>query len=849
MKRVKILFSLMAFFAIMVSCNKEETDSADGFGMISFRNIGVDADVVSTIVSSRNSDEGGNDGETQKPFDPMEESLKNGFKLSVKAYNETVYACTDYDKFINGECENIELRAGKYTVVADLGSSDVEGFNEPFYSGSKDIQLKKGENENVDIECKLANSILKINYTDAFKEYFSAYSTSVVTSKGNNVEYAQDEERGAYLSSGEIIVYVNAKKTGGNEAKFNVGKYTLKPQYEYALTLDVDAGNAVMTVTFSENINEEPIKINVSDEAFNAYPPYMTGEGIVSGEEINTVEGVSPDEALRVLINAEAEIASCVMTTKSEYLTGKGWKESVDLVSADEQSLTAIRNSGVDLKGLTGSLGKMAFIDFTGLVSSLPKETPVDIKLTVTDKFGKTSEMFEFLAKTKDCMFNVYPTDEEAPFMGNECKVFVSFLEGDVNNVKFSLTDGGQELTVKEISEPIKTGDVNQYTVSLKGNDDIQFINPFKVNAKYLAYSKDTETNLNVSYGILLDNGDGDVWAKRAYMHVYNVPQDEMQSLKVQKKETNGDWTDIDTQNVEVSGTNLIAKGLVSNTQQQLRVVKDGKAPTNIVDIKTEEELQVPNAGFEEWHSKALYSQNILWAKNTIYGFYFWKEGESDYWWDTTNTLTTPNPGGSSVWDYRSASGVVPTSYESETASKHLRSYGGQTGLVTNAHSGNTAAEIATVGWGSGNTWAGSSGSASNKTSGQLYLGTYSSPIDYGKVFSSRPTYVTFYYKFYSYNNETTAPFVLLYDESGDVIGEGHLDIISSVNDYTPGKIEIEYIKNTKAKKIVIVFMSTNSENPETIAVRGSKDDWYGNLDSRHIGSILTVDDVQLIYE
>lgn len=66
---------------------------------------------------------GGSDGsenggtETEEPFDPVAEALKNGFKLSVKAYDETVYACTDYEKFNNGECETVELRVGNYTVV------------------------------------------------------------------------------------------------------------------------------------------------------------------------------------------------------------------------------------------------------------------------------------------------------------------------------------------------------------------------------------------------------------------------------------------------------------------------------------------------------------------------------------------------------------------------------------------------------------------------------------------------------------------------------------------------------------------------------------------------------------
>ena len=871
MKRIKILFSLIAFVAIMVSCNKDEASSADGFATVSFRNIGVDSEVISTITPSRSGEEGqtdeevpdgnedgqentdGSEGgenggtETEEPFDPIAEAVKNGFKLSVVTHDETVYACTDYEKYDNGECENVELRVGNYTVFADLGNPEVEGFEQPYYSGSKDIHLDKGDNVDVDLECKLANSILKINYTENFKKYFSTYSSYVSTSKGNTVEYVQDETRGAYMASGEVTVYVKAKKMGANEATLNVGKYTLNPQYEYALTLDVDASNAIMKVTFSENWEDESVIINVSDAALNANAPYMVGEGVESGVEFTIVEGVALNETLKVTINAEAEIASCLMTTTSDYLKGKGWSESVDLTSADESTMSAIKASGVDLKGFSGSLSQMAYLDFTELVRALPKESPVDVRLTVTDKFGKVSEEFVFLAEIQDCMFSVSSTNEEAPFLGNECKVNVTLLEGDVNNVQFALSDGGQPLSVQEISEPVNVDGVNQYTMTLKGTDDMQFINPFKVNAKYLTYDKDTETDLNVSYGILLDNGEGDVWAKRAYMHVYNVPQDEMQSLKVQKKEVNGDWTDIDIQNLEVSGTNLIAKGLSSNIQQQLRVIKDGKEPTNILDFKTEEELQVPNKGFEEWSSKDLYS-----TIGTIKGFYVWNEGTADdkKFWDTSNTLTTPNPGSGTTWFYRSYPGVVPTKAESKyTHSYHWRENGKVSNLTTEGHSGN-AMEIATVGWGTSNTWISGSRPVKERTAGRLFVGSYDdSGFNMGKAFKSRPLKVKFWYKYYSYNNEQTSPYVVVYDDNGVEIGRGSMNISNTVNTFTQGEINILYNKNKKANKILIVFESTNSQTPSTKDIEGPAWGIFGYWDSRHIGSILTVDDVELIYE
>lgn len=858
MKRIKILFSLIAFVAIMVSCNKDEASSADGFATVSFRNIGIDSEVISTLTPSRSGDNaqtdedvsggnddsqentGGSDGsenggtETDEPFDPVAEALKNGFKLSVKAYDETVYACTDYEKFNNGECENVELRVGNYTVVADMGNPEVEGFEQPYYSGSKDIHLEKGDNVDVELECKLANSILKINYTDNFKKYFSTYSSYVSTSKGNTVEYVQDETRGAYLASGEVTVYVKAKKTGANEATLNVGKYTLNPQYEYALTLDVDVSKAVMTVTFSEDINEEPISIDISDAALNANPPYMIGEGF---ENIGSVvEGAGIDGNLRVIINAEAGIASCVMTTTSAYLKEKGWSENTDLSSADEQTVSTIKGTGVELKGFAGS-NKMAYIDFTELLRTLPKDNPVDIKLTVTDKLNKTSDVFSFNVEVQDCMFSVYPTDEEAPFLGNECKVNVTLLDGDANNIKFALTDGGVPLSVQKISEPIKVGELNQYTVFLKGTDDVQFINPFKVNAKYLTYNKDTETDLNVSYGILLDNGEGDVWAKRAYMHVYNVPQNEMQSLKVQKKEINGDWTDIDIQNLEVSGTNLIAKGLSSNTQQQLRVVKDGKEPTNILDVKTEEDKQIPNNGFEEWRYETKH-QGSDWFGFDVY-YYYPNNNVDESWWSTNNERAQ-------AWT------VSPVSVTTCPAVY----------FTSDAYSGNKAVELHTSGH--GGEYASTSFSIYPESAfpASIFIGTYkwenkAENKVLGHSFESRPLSIVFFYKYKPYNSDSFKVLVSLKNNDITIAESEYVHELTQVedSDYRKCSIALNYSNYIlKATSISIEFFSTNKTS-------FSKSDFIKNGTiylptdngsvkwNAHYGSTLKIDDLQLIYE
>lgn len=149
------------------------------------------------------------------------------------------------------------------------------------------------------------------------------------------------------------------------------------------------------------------------------------------------------------------------------------------------------------------------------------------------------------------------------------------------------------------------------YTVYLKAPETVRFINPFKVSASYLSYIKETG-ELPVSMGILVDN-PGDVWAKKAVFHVYN--ETALVDIKLQRQQ--GDvWTDVTT---EPSGSySLVAKGLDSGTPLKLRAVK-GEEYSNSVDITTEEELQVPNAGFEEWSVRQTWTSESFGGKKYMH--------------------------------------------------------------------------------------------------------------------------------------------------------------------------------------------------------------------------------------
>lgn len=832
-KRVILIYSLLSL--ILVSCAKEDTTKNNGMGTFTMK-LNATSEVIGLNEKSRAEEA----GECETLILPD----VNDFSVSISSLGEQVCGWSSYKDM--REEEMPELRVGTYQVKAWYGDVSKEGFELPYFEGNQEFSIKKNETTPVEVTCYLGNAQVKVNYTDEFKNYFSDYSAVIATSLGNEVEYVKDETRAAYFSPGELIAKVKVKKSGqSTEAVYQAKVFTAESRHIYTLTLDVDAGSATMTVSFSDDVAGEEVRFDVSDAALNSPAPYFKANGFTESVPFQSIEGAEPKEQVTAYVNAVAGIQSCRLTTTSGFLSGKEWPDVVDLAAPGKYA-SILTEMGLETKGLEGNRDQMAQVNFTKLIKNLPTGGNHIFKLEATDVYGKVSDTPLVLTVTpQGCEFAVAATSTEAPFYGNTCQVNVSFKDGNPANVHFQLAEGKQDLEFVRAEELSSKDGLKVYTVYLKAPETVKFINPFKVSASYLSYIKETG-ELPVSMGILVDN-PGDVWAKKAVFHVYN--ETALADIKLQRQQ--GDvWTDVTT---ESSGSySLVAKGLDSGTSLKLRAVK-GEEYSNSVDITTEEELQVPNSDFEQWSVQEVWYKTIfLSGGEHIYSYYPYTTSSEDRWWSTFNDMTTQQQSGVASWYYCAYPGTMPTNAsEMHTATWHWNTYGG-TSLSTGAYQGNVAAEIATVGYGSNN-WLNGSHETDNRQAGYLYLGTFNRDTQEKNMthtFTSRPDVVQFYYKFYSYNGETTKAYAKLYDANRNVIGEGELKITQAVDTYTLGVINISYPQKEKASYMELVFMSTDATSPGTKDIQGSKgalNAGYG--DSRHVGSILTVDDVKLIYE
>lgn len=833
-KKVILIYSLLSL--IFVSCSKEDATRSGEMGTFTM-SLNATSEVIGLNDKSRADQETGKEEALVLPD-------VNDFSVSISSLGEQVCGWSSYKDM--SEEEMPELRVGTYQVKAWYGDVSKEGFELPYFEGNQEFSIKKNETTPVEVTCYLGNAQVKVNYTDEFKNYFSDYSAVIATSLGNEVEYVKDETRAAYFSPGELIAKVKVKKSGqSTEAVYQAKVFTAESRHIYTLTLDVDAGSATMTVSFSEDVAGEEVRFDVSDAALNAPAPYFKANGFTESVPFQSIEGAEPKEQVTAYVNAVAGIQSCRLTTTSGFLSGKGWPDVVDLAAPGKYA-SILTEMELETKGLEGNRDQMAQVNFTKLIKNLPTGGNHIFKLEATDVYGKVSDTLLVLTVTpQGCEFSVAASTVEAPFYGNTCQVNVSFKDGDPANVHFQLAEGKQDLEFVRAEELSSKDGLKVYTVYLKAPETVKFINPFKVSASYLSYIKETG-ELPVSMGILVDN-PGDVWAKKAVFHVYN--ETALADIKLQRQQ--GDvWTDVTT---ESSGSySLVAKGLDSGTSLKLRAVK-GEEYSNSVDITTEEELQVPNSDFEQWSVQEVWYKTIfLSGGEHIYSYYPYTTSSEDRWWSTFNDMTTQQQSGVASWYYCAYPGTMPTNAsEMHTATWHWNTYGG-TSLSTGAYQGNVAAEIATVGYGSNN-WLNGSHETDNRQAGYLYLGTFNRDTQEKNMthtFTSRPDVVQFYYKFYSYNGETTKAYAKLYDANRNVIGEGELKITQAVDTYTLGVINISYPQKEKASYMELVFMSTDATSPGTKDIQGSKgalNAGYG--DSRHVGSILTVDDVKLIYE
>ena len=287
----------------------------------------------------------------------------------------------------------------------------------------------------------------------------------------------------------------------------------------------------------------------------------------------------------------------------------------------------------------------------------------------------------------------------------------------------------------------------------------------------------------------------------------------------------------------------------IANKEYKVRALYRGAvASVSDVTATLEEPTQLPNSDMEEWTESGV--------ARSIITYNPWNSTSSSFW-QTNNSYTTR---------YVSNSGFLKAGSNPYNCFPAV-SY------VVGGHRGNRAAEIRSTASGRGNTLP-SNVLPLNKVAGELFTGnvtvsqggTAATPkgdkytVDTnGRSFSSRPTSLVFWYKYLPINNDTWKAEIILMDADHNTLASEKLTKSEKINDWTTVQLDLNYAENkvyAKCCYIYIVFSSTITTG-EAMQYKeyDSYNLWVNNSLKKFddtkcwIGSILTIDDISLIYD
>ena len=118
-----------------------------------------------------------------------------------------------------------------------------------------------------------------------------------------------------------------------------------------------------------------------------------------------------------------------------------------------------------------------------------------------------------------------------------------------------------------------------------------------------------------------------------------------------------------------------------------------------------------------------------------------------------------------------------------------------------------------------------------------------------GHAFPSRPTALKFKYKYSSYKDEKFHVVISVYDENGNIIGTKEVTDGPAASEWTEYTATLDYpVVNKKASRIYISFRSASVADNKVAHGHNRGAEMAGLSVEGHIGSILKIDDLELLY-
>lgn len=705
---------------------------------------------------------------------------------------------------------------GDYTLEASYGDIDQEGFYSPCYKGSATVHVSPGAVTDANVVATLANAMVSIRYTDEFKSNFQGYSAAVQTEGHEWQVFAQNESRPVYIAPSEVKLDLTLVNDADEKVTIQPAGFTAVARHHYVITIgvtgNVTSGNLALDIEFDEDVVSETVNVPLGDELFSAPAPTVVAKGFSPEVAIEAFEYATRSEKAQFHIFSYGGLKKAYINVEGDYTPAFG--RCVQLIGADELTQRQLLDEGVDCAGLFKNPDKMGVIDVSKFLENLAPGT-YKVQVYAVDPLTRQSDPVELKATINPITMELadpasvdFYTDEVTVQVVSNCPDIKDKVNFQVSNAIGQLV----EATIKSAapaSAPKTRAD--GYTFNYTLAIEPQKFSTIKVVAK-LGTRHTSEKGVPVNapdYTITPD-----AFSNRVVLKIVGKTPEVTKFILDNLSFVNGN-KEIPTVDVKTTSDGYITiYGLNDATTYsdiQAIVADQASFKKTVPEFTTEAKTQLANGKFSELSNEInitdinaggqyKYGRTTMINKSSI-------KADIPTGWCSINKKTCfsgSNP--QNTWfmvpSTMASSGEVlirSVAYDYHGTMPALDNHGLE---VRAKYSRNAPASF------------------SSYSAGELFLGSYSyttegeSRVD-GVSFGSRPSYLTFEYKYLPVNNEKGEVIFSVVDASDNIISTATKDLTLKTSKEKE-TIQLNYPVSTfgmKPARLIICFKSTKGES------------------------------------
>ena len=865
-KKGLLIFSCFAGLLATSCVNDVSPDGKDGADGKIFLDLTTDATVeVGTRVSQGTS-----------PYVPNADEFSISLNSTDGSYSHSWKSIQDFNN-------ETGFPMGRYIISASFGEDNQEGFSNPYFKGSANVNVITGQTTDVKITAALANSMVSVKYDSNFPEFFKSYFVTVETSGNSGVVFSRNETKPAYFKSEKADVKITLTNEEDKTVTLNMASIDLKPKYHYIVNFNLDGntdrGYGTLTVDWSEELTEETKEINLTKDLFDAPEPSVTLNGCK--EEESVIEGISYEN-----INPEFHIYAYgglksaklkITSDKSDNLPSLG----SDIVLLGEGALpeSVISQVGIDCSGIYSRISDRAVVNLKDFIKTLSPGT-YTFSLEIEDSLGKSNTLETPLkVEVSEIKYEII-FNEKPDFLGTQLIVVVATnCEQARDQFKFQSWNSNKSFV------DVKDGDV-VYDPSYEMKDistDLPFKYAYKLTIPEI---EDLTWKVNVSipdrslkersFTVELPDFtlEADAFATWVRIRPVSGTDDRIKKMIFERGKLFEGNNPVES--YELKDDMFILKGLTPNKEYSNYSLSIGTSLKDKyidnVSFKTEEIKQIPINIKNESKERHMYNEQFKVGGN------WYVYGSSGYQYSNYVKLDLYEPSGwanfnSRTYWNRDMNGSnswfqVPSTFINEDGnSVTIRTVGynnenikepdatGEGILFPKTYCKNPPAE-----------------SDLKKSIGELFLGEYSSETDKkneGIQFGSRPLAITFSYMYMQKGSEKGIFEVKVFNGSSLIAEVNNVELGPSMT-FIPKRCDLsypEFLNGSKDIYLYISFKSSNGEDPKNLQidipsgdaldegisyVASRKTNMIKDTNNYHAlatGSVLQISNVELVYE